>query len=210
MLSLAVVHLATFAHTQFRDADWIPAKVEMKDGEILHTNTIINNQFFEGTLITKTDERIITVSPQKLESFTLYPKDSDSLYFVSTKTSFLKSNGIKASFLNEYYKGRNFSLYKKKLPDKNWIPLATPYTIGYVQYLQNEVTLFISNKEIAYQVSKPSGINYEKGKYKIERTPFFDAFGEQGTLVRKFVKKNKLNINRIEHILQILKYANTL
>ena len=69
----------------------------MRDGHSKSAKIALNNDFFEGTLLVKEGEKIISLSPLQVDRFFVF-RDQDTVSFLSIETRFLERQGQKKSF----------------------------------------------------------------------------------------------------------------
>lgn len=194
--------------------EWTPAIITL-DGENIKAEISIDNRFFEGTLLVKEKHKIISLSPQNVNSFSVKETESaDTLVFKSIKTTFLKRNGSKNSFLKETFQGDHFSLYSKFIPDKSSAPFIFPVGGGWVvygvfSYIQDTEVLFLEKEGHAFQISVPKHGAYEN-YFTLKKKLFFEILEEKATSVKDYMKKNKKKLNYKPDIIDILQFANTL
>ncbi len=186
----------------------------MNDGASTQSLIALNNDFYDGMLIIKENEKYIALPPIKFKSFSIVTVDKDTVKFHSKETRFLKRSGKKKSILKEVYLGTTYSLYSKHIPDKKTTAFILPFGVGtaygVVQYLESEEVLFLSKNEVAYQISLPFKEERYGKKYKIEKPAFKQVMGEKFSTVSEEIKSKKLKINQLDDLIQIIDYADRL
>ena len=213
LIILAVSHgQFAFAQKEYT-TDWVEGKIFFHDSATI-SQIAINNYFFEGTLLVRSNNEVKSFSPELVAAFEIKAEESkDSILFISVPTKFLKRPGRKKSFLKSIYLDKYFSLFAKHIPDKKRAPFILPLangwaSIGVYSYLEDEEVLFLEFQGKAYQFTKPKSSDY-RNHFTVDKKIFFQILGERKEPVKNYMKSRKKKLSSREDIIDIIKFANT-
>ena len=197
--------------------DWSEAILINKQGDSLVTDILIDNQFFEGTIICKYGDEYKSVSPESIKEFYVYDEMSqDTIQFKSRPTRFLGRPGSKKSFLKVIFQGSSCSLYAKHIPNVRSgffiLPIPAPggwVVYGVASYLADEEVLFIEYNDKAFQFTEPRNEELYANRFKSDKKLFFDVIRDKRDEVKEYMKEHKLQLKKRNEIVQVIKYIDT-
>ena len=183
----------------------------MNDGSVIKSEIALNDDFYDGMLIIKEENKYLAISPIQIKSFSIPSPDGDSIKFHSKTTSFIKRSGTKKSILKEHFIGKTYSVFSKHIPDKKTTVFMLPHgggsAYGVIETLEDEEVIFLSKHDIVHQISLAFREERYGKKFKIQKYLLKEILGEDYDKVNEEIKLKKLKLNDFEDFLAVIRFA---
>ncbi len=192
----------------------MPGKVVFTNGDAVNCRINVSDNAVEGSLLLKENGRIFTYSALDVNEFHIYDTIRvDTLIFESISVN-LYNGSRKKLLLERLFQGSKYSLYKNVQPlkylnsPKDSLKAAKKKATNLYSVDQKAI-FFVKKNALAHRISAPKGDPLDR-KFKVEKTILMDVLEEDRSVLKRYIKENKLNPIRHYDIKMLVMYADSL